>query len=515
MKRIFIVSIALAVVIAGCSSGSSEVTKIPDLTSKPEVETGGLPDYIIDADHITILTEPYYQLKYFEIGSWQEYMLDKFGIEIYLSYGMYRGKPGGFDPSSIILLNYNHIYPFSYGNDAGILDFSNPDNVYDLTLYYDKYGWGKNIDPDVLDRLTIEGGIYAVPSITDKYVIPRYYNEKILNELSMEVPTTISDFHEFLQAARQNNPSERFYPMCIHEWTALPSLSDIFRAYGVYVNSQRSLLTEYDPNTGSFEDAVFSEGFTDALGFIRSLQEERLLGIIGEAYDDNHNNHYIADITKIDKEFATEYFRIYDSSRNFFIDDPGNRPEYDYEFGYYLIHTNDKNVCELRSNMAFYMFPLSIDNIYGTIDLFNTIVTDSKYRYDLQYGMENENYKIVQNEVVPLEPTIGGFPEIRQLKTSPNEVLSLIPESLEYIANMNSELLYEKNVFNSYFTYRGSSSGSVRTSMIYELLYPFISAEDAVSRYREEFIKYGDYEKLEELNSRLGTLPQYNYTIEP
>ncbi|HPQ47905.1 MAG TPA: hypothetical protein PLP30_11085, partial [Clostridia bacterium] len=84
MKRIFIVSIALAVFIAGCSSGSSEATKAPDLTSKPEVETGGLPDCFIDADHITILTEPYYQLKYFEIGSWQEYMLDKFGIEIYL-----------------------------------------------------------------------------------------------------------------------------------------------------------------------------------------------------------------------------------------------------------------------------------------------------------------------------------------------------------------------------------------------------------------------------------------------
>jgi hypothetical protein len=498
------------IIISGCNSSGSEITEAPDITIKPEVETGGLPDVFIDADHLTILTEPYYQLKYFEIGSWQEYMLDKFGLEIYLSYGMYRGKPGGYDPNSIFLLNYNHIYPFSYGNDAGILDFSDPVNVHDLTLYYDKYGWVKYIAPDILDRLTVEGGIYAVPSISDKYVIPRYYNKAILNELSMEVPTTISDFHEFLQAARQANDNEMFYPMCIFQHAAFESLSDIFRAYGVYVNSQHDVLTEYDPNTGSFEDAVFSDRFIDALGFIRSLHEERLLGIIGETFGGSDTNHFIADLSKVDKEFATEYFRIYDTGMNRFNGDPSIRPEYEYDMGYFLTHTNDKNVCEVRSNMAFYMFPLSIDNIYGTIDLFNTVMTDPRYRYDLQYGMENENYKIVQNEVVPLEPAIGGFPEIRQLKTSPNDVLSLIPESLEYISNMNSEMLYERNVFNSYYTYRGSTS-VVYTSTAYELLYPFISIEDAVEKYKEEFIRHGGYDKLEEVNYRLGTVPQYDY----
>ena len=513
MKKTLIISLALVILISGCNSGSSELTEKPDVSKIPEIETGGLPDDFDDADHITILAEPYLQLKYFEIGSWQEYMFNKFGIEIYLSYGMYRGNVGGYDPDSIYLLNYNYIYPFSQGNDASVLEFSNPEKVNDLTLFYEKYGWDKLIDPKVLERLTINGGIYAVPSITDKYVIPRYYNKKILGELSLDVPTTISEFHEYLQSARQNNSSERFYPMCILQQTAFASLSDIFRAYGVYVNSQIDALTEYDPNTGSFEDAVFSEKFIDALGFIRGLQQENILGIIGTAYEvysNDDSNHFINGVADVDKGFATEYFRIFDSGTNYFNNDPGIRPDYDYEAGYFLIHTNDKNVCELRSNMAFYMFPLSIDNIFGTIDLFNIVMTDPKYRYDLQYGMENENYVISQGQVEPLEPAIGGFPEIRQLKSTPDDEFSLIPESLEYISNMNSDLLYEKSVFNSYYTYGGSSS-AVRSSEAYELLYPFVSTEDAVYKYREEFIKYGGYTRIEDLNSRLGIVPQYNY----
>ena len=514
MKRILIVFLLIVVFSVGCSGGV-DVTEKPDISENPEIEEGEFSDNFIAAEYLTILMEPYLSRKYYDLGSWQEYILDKYGIEIYLSYGFYRGKPHGFDPNSISLLNYSFFQSSIWGDPTNVLKYSDPKMMYDLTPYYDKYGWGNNIDSRLLEYLTVQDKIYAVPTVPDRYVIPRYYNEKYLKDLGMDVPVTLTEFQQYLRGAKGLNDSEAFYPMCTRSWHCVPVTSDIFRAFGVYTGTENNNMFSYEPNSGSYEDAVFSDNFEMALSYIRELQNENLFGIVGVSRNfmnpTDYTNYFISDITKIDKEFATEYMYRYDSDKNAFLYNPSKSPLYEYEQGYFLTHTNSTNVCELRSDIAFYMFPLQIDNIHGTVDLFNMVMTDPQFRPDLTYGMEGDNYILANGEVVPVEPAHGGWVNIRQIKTNTSDSLSLIPESTEYISDIKSELIYELDVFTQFKTHYSGLSYNATQSKVEELFYPFISVKDAMDNYKEDMKKWGGPDRVEEINERCGTVPSYDY----
>ena len=77
--------------------------------------------------------------------------------------------------------------------------------------------------------------------------------------------------------------------MCIDSQYITPSTSDIFRAFGVYINSEFNSMISYNPMTNSFEDAVYADNMELALEYFKNLQHENLLFLSGESYYDNAN----------------------------------------------------------------------------------------------------------------------------------------------------------------------------------------------------------------------------------
>lgn len=233
--------------------------------------------------------------------------------------------------------------------------------------------------------------------------------------------------------------------------------SDIFRAYNVYLNTEYNSSVTYNPNTESFEDGVFSENMEIALGFVRTLQQENLFAIGNIGMDPQAmgttKTNFIDGFHSVDKNFATEYGVVYDTRYNFFIREANGQIDYDSVKGYYLIGTNSNNICEIRQNIAFYVFPKSIQNIDGTMELFNDLFNNPKYYADLRYGVEGKDYSTIANMIIQEPPKAGSFIALKQINSTIIENSSYVPESQSIVSSIEEDMSFEKSVFTQFFAY--------------------------------------------------------------
>lgn len=444
--------------------------------------------------------------RYQNLLEWHDYIIEKFGIEINISYDSkdnrirflnYYGEDGNIQPNNSIAQYF-------------VLDFA-----YDLTSYISEYGWTQYIEQKELSLVTYNGKIVALPLKASEFIIPRYYNESYLEELDMDVPENTYELIQFLRGSKKiNKGDEKFYPMFISSSSFMPSLADIFRAYNVYVNSNINATIEYNPNIGSFEDAVFSKDFEVALTYIRELQAEDLLMVSGRSYLDygnrDYSNRFIESLFGINKNFATEHFSI--SNGTAFQATLDVQPTYDSLKGYNLFASNDRNTCEIRNNLVFYIFPNTIKNIKTVMEQFNMIMTDQVFSADIQYGIEDRNYRMVGNEVILIPPNIGGY--VRLLPLIKQNSLS--KDTSKALAGLGSETFYEKNVFNNILSYLNPEEYGIVIQIqeyyLKYLMYSDISPQDAIEMYKKEFKKYGFEKIINAINERLGQPTNYDYS---
>lgn len=492
------------------SHNSSDDMNIPNITNTPE------KDFYEPVNLLTIYNPAYSNRdKYYNMMDWQEYINEKFGIEINVFYNIKELKGA----HAIYYFNYHIGYPYwgadevyKYINEGGITE-----SVYDLSRYYEEYGWSKFIDPEYIEEMKIDGRIYVVPTAPNKYIIPRFYNVEYLKQLGMEVPTTINSFENYLIESKKIMKGDGLpIPMFVPERNIFQCTSDIFRAFGVYVNSEQQSTLTFNPNTMSFEDAVFSEDIETALGFFRSMMDQGLMSINGEVYDSslvNKDNQFIGDKLRVNKNFATEYNIVYkndgNSFRRFLLAATG----YDTVSGYYLTHTNIRNVCEIRSDMGFYVFPKNIENIKGTMEIFNETMMNKEFYPDFLYGMENIDYFINNDEIVPNMPSLGTFQGIRLLTFVEDSRNYYSPGNIDVTKQIQKDLMYESNIYKQAIRYRDIVGNmTVSGSMHSGLFMTGIPIEEAIAHYKEWFYGWGMHEMVIKLNERIGTVPSYDYS---
>ena len=465
-----------------------------------------IPENVVEANILNIIYTADNTGKYYGLSDWQTYIQEKYGIELYVNYKSISAESiyqENTPIDGILYLKYPDVFVSSYNTE--VLKLSNQNFAYDLTPYYEKYGWGKFIDKKYMDALKTNGSIYAVPATENKYIVPRYYNSKFLEELNMNVPETLPRFYEYLRATKDLNKSDdTFFPMVIFPMHTICT-ADIFRANGVYFNTIMNNARTFNPNTNSFEDGVFSENIEEAVGFIRKLQTEDLFQVY-DGFGTGNNGVF-------NKELATEYNVVYNTKKFGFSPYTIAETAYEHTNGYFLTHKNASNVCEVRNDLAFYIFPKSIENINGTIELFNRFFTDSEYYADLRYGIEDKDYLVIDGMPVKQEPIAGVLLNLKQIKPVNDLNASFVPESISIAENISDELAYENNVFYQKWTYsdRGENRDTNNDSSIEFLFNSELSPSEAIEAYRSEFRKSGKLAILNELNEKIGAVSAYDY----
>lgn len=513
MKEVICIFLSL-LILAGCK-GETESVNIerPSFTptvAETETSASELPDSYVRVNQLNFYYPIDLEDSYYNLLGWENYIQEKFGIELYVNHrDLY--------PSSIFYLNDGEKY--SYSNRANVrCHLENPTRyissmAIDMKAYYEKYGWDRYIDQKYIDGLTFDGRVLAVPSAPDKFIAPRYYNEKYLVKLNVDVPSNPSELYEFLsgaKAANKNDPS--YYPMFVSRDNVLPCISDILRSFGAYASTGGNTACAFNPVTETYEDAVFSEEFSDALTYIRNLQGEGLFGIHGEGLHNSRagENIFIGDIFRVSKDFASEYQYIYNDNIKNFSYFTKVTPDYEYKKGYYLTHSNDKKVCEIRADMAFYVFRGT--DIAGVADLFNQIMTDHDFYADLRYGMEGEEYITSQSGVIPVHPKMGRFADIKQIIPPEDPHAYGDFESLEVIKTLPEQLTYEISFINDVTTYTDDTERFRFNRRILDALFcDTVPAAEAVNEYRKLFLELGLDEVVRNLNEKLGKVPVYDY----
>lgn len=485
------------------STNQDSVIENPSTSLKPGEY---IPENIIEAKQMKIIYTADNTGKYYGLADWQTYIQDKYGVEIYVDY-MSLSADIIFKENllldGILYLKYLDNQVSTYNTEVFKLSYS--DFAYNLTDYYSKYGWDKFVDKKYIDRLNINGSIYAVPAIENKYIVPRYYNSKYLADLDMKIPETLPQFYEYLRAAKElNSNDDSFYPMVIFPMHTL-STADIFRANDVYFNSIMNNARTFNPNTNSFEDGVFSENIEEAVGFIRKLQKEELLQVY-DVFGTGSNGVF-------NKNLATEYNIVYNTKTFGFSPYLIAESAYEYTNGYFLTGKNAKNICEIRNDIAFYMFPKSIENINGTIELFNRFFTDSEYYADLRYGVKGTNYFVIDGIPIKEEPIAGVLLNFKQIKPVYDLNASFVPESLSIVESIPTTLAYENNVFNQKWTYndRGENRDTNNDTSIEFLFNAELSPSEAIEEYRKDFRLSGKLAILNDLNEKIRAVTNYDY----
>lgn len=72
--------------------------------------------------------------------------------------------------------------------------------VLDLTPAYDQYGWKQDIPEVFVERVTIDGKMYAVPINVE--TVGLFYNMDMFEELGLSIPETFDEYLELLQAIK-------------------------------------------------------------------------------------------------------------------------------------------------------------------------------------------------------------------------------------------------------------------------------------------------------------------------
>lgn len=135
--------------------------------------------------------------------------------------------------------------------------------------------------PDVKDSLTMpDGNIYSFPMLMDpEFLSVRmgakpFINKDLLEDLDMDVPETIDEFHDFLKAVKENGPDD-VAPFGADD---IGSLYSYLRGSFGLANQGSSVdLFDLDPETDELRFYPLSDEYRDLIEYMRTLYDEGLI----------------------------------------------------------------------------------------------------------------------------------------------------------------------------------------------------------------------------------------------
>ena len=333
------------------------------------------------------------------ITKWENYMLDKYGKRINLTY----------TSSMIQTMISTDTTPTPLPQESGVTTIEKPEFIKNLEELSDFEGFVYVHDFSTLNKLIeydmivpVEQYISQIPfysgvepsiieSFTDSFyrtwafplsVLPpstskRIYDKALLEKSGMSVPVTLEELHEFAKLVSNQNPNENGGQIIyLTQFTPTKfeyEFQDIFRAFGCYTSMNN--LINYNPHSDKYECAFTNENFIEAMNYIMLLWDEGLIKYISdqEWFDRVEQDHAIA--SSYNNALLTDL-------------EPDNRT-----YGFYLTGYNESRLIELKNRTYAFAVLKHTENVGKTIDEFFTMMQSSPdSRNDLLIGIKGENY---------------------------------------------------------------------------------------------------------------------------
>lgn len=451
-KNMLILIVLISVLLTSCTNNKGEVASPTNFIEKDlQFVFQSEDDYLYeDLETLDIFInsgeESKMSIETQEI--WSDYIkkeMDVYPKINYVSYG-YRSLT---EEASFIDTDFQGIYysdtPYMI---AAIADTS--------MMYLEEYINIKKY-PEEVQHLMVDnyGRVLILPTSYNKSYQYRTYDQEILNEFDVTIPTTVEEFYILAKLISEQNEGkdEKRYIASFSIHTITEDLLDIFLAFGCYSNStlsySRGSTIGYNPQSEEIEYMLFNENLQFALEYINKLYSEGLL-------------YMIPNKEKVEDQRIVSF---YGQERPFnYIDET---------YGLYLDGTSTINNIYCSENISGFTILRNTTNPKVIISFFeNMVFTNKQAQMAFEYGISDINYTIrsgelfleKEEEMVAPNMTIkwyGDFDKIfRKISDDKEyEITSKTNEIEQIIGNLPSEKIYLAD--------RNIDLTSIRTNVLY------------------------------------------------
>lgn len=454
---------------------------------------------------------------------WQMYIKDKYDLQINLIYigetysSRYHSDSQDVGIDTAELSKYKDFGGFIYSSRRYNLDKLTASGLIEpVDEYIAQIPDFAVLSDLIINQFSYDGdSVWALPMSHQNEIDLRVYNGDWLSEYDQGLPVTIDDFLSYAYYIRDNDPDNNgIYDTYIQAYNISMLFSefmDVFRAYGCYP-MQTSYPIGYNPNTSKFEICVFNEGYIQAMNFIKFLEEENLV---------KKTTLFPNEFSKADFKIASSYAYQYNIMHECSVMTPS----------FYLTGDNNSNLVKS------YVYPWCLAVLDGTEDvvpklgiLLNVLAEETNSFVDFECGIENISYQSHENYFTYSTygpqgnkiPLVGMRTNIATNSTNRKMLIhsSYVNQAeemltiLEFKNRINSdmsrfdgtELLYSVSLlkYGNVIDSLNNRIVEITEKLNYDILTNTKSFDEAIADYKQDLIRLGIFDELEQLNNQIG-----------
>ena len=159
-----------------------------------------------------------------------------------------------------------------------ILMYKDQDAIEPIGEYLANNETWKSMPQEMQDLYVFDGDLWALPAGFTQNMFTRTIRKDWLDNLGLEVPTTLDEFTEAMRAFTFDDPDgngvdDTYGLTAAGTW----NLQDIFQAFNARLNTDGSRSITYDPEANAWIDTMLKPEMVDCLTYLNELYTDGIL----------------------------------------------------------------------------------------------------------------------------------------------------------------------------------------------------------------------------------------------